>query len=239
MTRREMIVTLDNCLYGRYKFLYISPERLDTELFIARIKGLPVSFIVVDEAHCISQWGYDFRPAYLKIADIRYILPEVPILALTATATPKVAEDIQRKLSFRNGQVFRTGFSRPNLSYVVRQGEDKLQQLLRILNRVPGSAIVYVRNRKRTKEVAEELRKAGISADFFHAGLNSEEKADKQQKWKADEIRVMVSTNAFGMGIDKPNVRVVVHIEMPNAPEEYFQEAVSYTHLTLPTNSRV
>lgn len=225
MTRREMIVTLDNCLYGRYKFLYISPERLDTELFIARIKGLPVSFIVVDEAHCISQWGYDFRPAYLKIADIRYILPEVPILALTATATPKVAEDIQRKLSFRNGQVFRTGFSRPNLSYVVRQGEDKLQQLLRILNRVPGSAIVYVRNRKRTKEVAEELRKAGISADFFHAGLNSEEKADKQQKWKADEIRVMVSTNAFGMGIDKPNVRVVVHIEMPNAPEEYFQEA--------------
>ena len=172
MTRREMIVTLDNCLYGRYKFLYISPERLDTELFIARIKGLPVSFIVVDEAHCISQWGYDFRPAYLKIADIRYILPEVPILALTATATPKVAEDIQRKLSFRNGQVFRTG-----------------------------------------------------SADFFHAGLNSEEKADKQQKWKADEIRVMVSTNAFGMGIDKPNVRVVVHIEMPNAPEEYFQEA--------------
>ena len=167
MTRREMIVTLDNCLYGRYKFLYISPERLDTELFIARIKGLPVSFIVVDEAHCISQWGYDFRPAYLKIADIRYILPEVPILALTATATPKVAEDIQRKLSFRNGQVFRTGFSRPNLSYVVRQGEDKLQQLLRILNRVPGSAIVYVRNRKRTKEVAEELRKAGISADFF------------------------------------------------------------------------
>ena len=162
MTRREMIVTLDNCLYGRYKFLYISPERLDTELFIARIKGLPVSFIVVDEAHCISQWGYDFRPAYLKIADIRYILPEVPILALTASATPKVAE---------------------------------------------------------------ELRKAGISADFFHAGLNSEEKADKQQKWKADEIRVMVSTNAFGMGIDKPNVRAVVHIEMPNAPEEYFQEA--------------
>ena len=225
MTRREMIVTLDNCLYGRYKFLYISPERLDTELFIARIKGLPVSFIVVDEAHCISQWGYDFRPAYLKIADVRYILPEVPILALTATATPKVAEDIQRKLSFRNGQVFRTGFSRPNLSYVVRQGEDKLQQLLRILNRVPGSAIVYVRNRKRTKEVAEELCKAGISADFFHAGLNSEEKADKQQKWKADEIRVMVSTNAFGMGIDKPDVRIVIHIDMPDSPEAYFQEA--------------
>ena len=154
MTRREMIVTLDNCLYGRYKFLYISPERLDTELFIARIKGLPVSFIVVDEAHCISQWGYDFRPAYLKIADIRYILPEVPILALTATATPKVAEDIQRKLSFRNGQVFRTGFSRPNLSYVVRQGEDKLQQLLTASPQPCAGQRYrwYARNRSRTRQ---------------------------------------------------------------------------------------
>ncbi|HIX27465.1 MAG TPA: RecQ family ATP-dependent DNA helicase, partial [Candidatus Barnesiella excrementigallinarum] len=225
MSRREMVTTFDNCLYGRFKFLYISPERLDTELFTARIKGLPVSFIVVDEAHCISQWGYDFRPSYLKIAAIRHTLPHVPVLALTATATPQVAEDIQQKLDFRNGRVFRTDFSRPNLSYVVRQGEDKIQQLLRILHRVPGSAIVYVRNRKRTKEIAGELRKAGISADYFHAGLGTEEKNEKQRKWKEDETRVMVSTNAFGMGIDKPDVRAVVHIDMPNAPEEYFQEA--------------
>ena len=225
MSRREMVVTFDNCLYGRFKFLYISPERIDTELFTARIKGLPVSFIVVDEAHCISQWGYDFRPAYLKIAQIRHTLPHVPVLALTATATPRVAEDIQQKLDFHDGRVFRTPFTRPNISYVVRQGEDKMQQLLRILTRVPGSAIVYVRNRKRTKEVAEELIRAGISADYYHAGLGQEEKNEKQRRWKENETRVMVSTNAFGMGIDKPDVRVVVHIDMPNAPEEYFQEA--------------
>lgn len=225
MSRREMVVTFDNCLYGRFKFLYISPERIDTELFTARIQGLSVSFIVVDEAHCISQWGYDFRPAYLKIAQIRHILPHVPVLALTATATPRVAEDIQQKLNFHDGRVFRTPFTRPNLSYVVRQGEDKMQQLLRILNRVPGSAIVYVRNRKRTKEVAEMLSRAGLSADYYHAGLGQEDKNEKQRRWKEDEIRVMVSTNAFGMGIDKPDVRVVVHLDMPNAPEEYFQEA--------------
>lgn len=225
MSRREMVTTFDNCLYGRFKFLYISPERIDTELFTARIKGLPVSLIVVDEAHCISQWGYDFRPSYLKIARIRQTLPQVPVLALTATATPRVAEDIQQKLDFRDGRVFRTSFTRPNISYVVRPGEDKMQQLLRILNRVPGSAIVYVRNRKRTKEVAEGLRQAGISADYFHAGLGQEEKNEKQRRWKENETRVMVSTNAFGMGIDKPDVRVVVHIDMPNAPEEYFQEA--------------
>ena len=225
MSRREMVVTFDNCLYGRFKFLYISPERIDTELFTARIKGLPVSFIVVDEAHCISQWGYDFRPAYLKIAQIRHTLPHVPVLALTATATPRVAEDIQQKLDFHDGRVFRTPFTRPNISYVVRQGEDKMQQLLRILTRVPGSAIVYVRNRKRTKEVAEALTRAGISADYYHAGLGQEEKNEKQRRWKENETRVMVSTNAFGMGIDKPDVRVVVHLDMPNAPEEYFQEA--------------
>ncbi len=225
LSRRETLTILDNCLYGRFKFLYVSPERLDNELFIARIKGLPVSFLVVDEAHCISQWGYDFRPAYLKIADIRHILPHVPVLALTATATPQVARDIQEKLLFREARVFRTGFTRENLSYVVRQGEDKLQQLLRILTRVPGSAIVYVRNRKRTKEVAEDLIRWGISADYFHAGLGVEEKSEKQRKWKDNETRVMVSTNAFGMGIDKPDVRVVVHMDMPNAPEEYFQEA--------------
>lgn len=225
MSRREMVVTFDNCLYGRFKFLYISPERIDTELFTARIQGLPVSLIVVDEAHCISQWGYDFRPAYLKIVQIRHTLPHVPVLALTATATPIVADDIQKKLDFHDGRVFRTGFARPNLSYVVRPCEDKMQQLLRILHRVPGSAVVYVRNRKRTKEVAEELSRAGISADYYHAGLGQEEKNEKQRKWKADETRVMVSTNAFGMGIDKPDVRVVVHLDMPNAPEEYFQEA--------------
>ncbi len=225
LTHREMVVTLDNCLYGRFKFLYVSPERLDTELFMARIKGMTVSFIVVDEAHCISQWGYDFRPAYLKIADIRRILPAVPVLALTATATPQVAQDIQKKLNFRNGQVFRSGFSRPNIAYVVRQGEDKIQQTIRILTRVPGSAIIYVRNRKRTREVAEELKRLGISADYFHAGLGTEEKAEKQRRWTEDETRVMVSTNAFGMGIDKPNVRVVIHMDMPNSPEEYFQEA--------------
>lgn len=225
MSRREMVVTFDNCLYGRFKFLYISPERIDTELFTARIQGLPVSFIVVDEAHCISQWGYDFRPAYLKIAQIRHTLPHVPVLALTATATPRVAEDIRQKLDFHDGRVFRTPFTRPNLSYVVRQGEDKIQQLLRILNRVPGSAIVYVRNRKRTKEVAEELSRSGLSADYYHAGLGQEDKNEKQRRWKEDETRVMVSTNAFGMGIDKPDVRVVVHLDMPNSPEEYFQEA--------------
>ncbi len=225
LTHREMVITLDNCLYGRFKFLYVSPERLDTELFLARIKGMTISFIVVDEAHCISQWGYDFRPAYLKIADIRRILPDAPVLALTATATPLVAQDIQEKLNFRNGQVFRSGFSRPNIAYVVRQGEDKIQQTMRILSRVPGSAIVYVRNRKRTREVAEELKRLSISADYFHAGLGTEEKAEKQRQWSEDETRVMVSTNAFGMGIDKPNVRVVIHLDMPNSPEEYFQEA--------------
>ena len=189
MSRREMVVTFDNCLYGRFKFLYISPERIDTELFAARIQGLSVSLIVVDEAHCISQWGYDFRPAYLKIVQIRHTLPHVPVLALTATATPIVADDIQKKLDFHDGRVFRTGFARPNLSYVVRPCEDKMQQLLRILHRVPGSAVVYVRNRKRTKEVAEELSRAGISADYYHAGLGQEEKNEKQRKWKVDETR--------------------------------------------------
>ncbi len=225
LSHREMVVTLDNCLYGRFKFLYVSPERLDTELFLARIKGLTISFIVVDEAHCISQWGYDFRPAYLKIADIRRVLPHAPMLALTATATPLVAQDIQEKLCFRNGQVFRSGFSRPNIAYVVRQSEDKIQQTVRILSRVPGSAIIYVRNRKRTREVAETLKQLGLSADYFHAGLGTEEKAEKQRRWSNDETRVIVSTNAFGMGIDKPDVRVVIHLDMPNSPEEYFQEA--------------
>ncbi len=225
LSHREMVLTLDNCLYGRFKFLYVSPERLDTDLFLARIKGMTISFIVVDEAHCISQWGYDFRPAYLKIADIRRTLPHAPVLALTATATPQVAQDIQDKLNFRNGQIFRSGFTRPNISYVVRQGEDKIQQTLRILSRVSGTAIIYVRNRKRTREVAEELRRLGISADYFHAGLGTEEKTEKQRRWSDDETRVMVSTNAFGMGIDKPNVRVVIHMDMPNSPEEYFQEA--------------
>ena len=225
MTRREMIVTLDNCLYGRYKFLYISPERLDTELFIARIKGLPVSFIVVDEAHCISQWGYDFRPAYLKIADIRQLLPGVPVIALTATATPEVVSDIQQRLQFRQENVFRMSFERKNLAYVVRHTEDKENELLHILQRVDGSGIVYTRNRKKTKEISQFLNRNHITATFYHAGLNDETKDSRQKAWLKGEFRVMVATNAFGMGIDKPDVRVVIHADVPDSPEAYFQEA--------------
>lgn len=225
LTRRETIVTLENCIFGKYKFLYVSPERLSSELFLSKLKAMKVSLLVVDEAHCISQWGYDFRPSYIKIADIRNLLPNVPVLALTATATPKVAEDIQEKLHFKAKNIFQKSFFRPNLSYVVRRGENKIQQLVHILNRVPGSAIVYVRSRQRTKEIAEELKRLQISADFYHAGLKSEDKNRKQQMWKEDRCRVIVSTNAFGMGIDKPDVRLVVHLDLPNSPEEYYQEA--------------
>lgn len=225
LTRRETVVTLENCIFGKYKFLYVSPERLSAELFLSKLKAMKVSLLVVDEAHCISQWGYDFRPSYIKIADIRSLLPDVPVLALTATATPKVAKDIQEKLHFKTDNIFQKSFFRPNLSYVVRRGENKIQQLVHILNRVPGSAIVYVRSRQRTKEIAEELRRFQISADFYHAGLKSEDKNQKQQMWKDDCCRVIVSTNAFGMGIDKPDVRLVVHLDLPNSPEEYYQEA--------------
>mgnify|MGYP002511614424 FL=1 len=226
MSREEIVVALENCIFGDYKFLYISPERLDTEIFQTKLRHMKVSMITVDESHCISQWGYDFRPAYLKIADIRKMLPHVPVLALTATATPEVVKDIQIKLGFREGsQTFRMSFERKNLAYIVRKTENKQEELLHILNRVKGSAIVYTRNRKRTREVAELLTNNQITATFYHAGLNNDVKDQRQKSWLTGESRVMVATNAFGMGIDKPDVRLVVHIDMPDSPEAYFQEA--------------
>ena len=226
MTREEILVALDNCIFGDYKFLYISPERLGTEVFLQKLKKMKVSFITIDESHCISQWGYDFRPAYLKIADIREMLPEVPVLALTATATPEVVDDIQKKLGFReDSRVFRMSFERKNLAYIVRPTENKLEELIHILNSVPGSAIVYTRNRRRTREVAERLVNEGMTATFYHAGLNNDVKDDRQKRWVNNEFRVMVATNAFGMGIDKPDVRLVVHVDVPESPEAYFQEA--------------
>ena len=226
MTREEIVVALENCIFGDYKFLYISPERLDTEIFQAKLRHMKVSMITIDESHCISQWGYDFRPAYLKIADIRKLLPHVPVLALTATATPEVVDDIQKKLEFREGsQVFRMSFERKNLAYIVRPTENKAEELLHILNNTTGSAIVYTRNRKRTREIAELLTNNQITATFYHAGLNNDVKDQRQSSWLMEEHRVMVATNAFGMGIDKPNVRLVVHVDMPDSPEAYFQEA--------------
>ena len=226
MTREEIVIALENCIFGNYKFLYISPERLDTEIFQNKLKHMKVSMITVDESHCISQWGYDFRPAYLKIADIRKMLPDVPILALTATATPVVVKDIQLKLGFReNSQTFRMSFERKNLAYIVRSTEDKPKELIHILKSVNGSAIVYTRNRKRTREVADLISSHGISVTFYHAGLNNEVKDQRQKSWQTGETRVIVATNAFGMGIDKPDVRLVIHIDMPDSPEAYFQEA--------------
>lgn len=225
MTRQEIIVQLENCIFGGYKFLYVSPERLSTEIFLAKLHAMNVCLLVVDESHCISQWGYDFRPSYFAIADIREYLPNVPVLALTATATTEVVNDIQERLHFKQKNVFQKSFSRQNLSYVVRQTEDKINTLIYILGKIQGTAIVYVRNRKRTKEIAVSLQQAGIMADYFHAGLNRDEKTRKQNSWKTNECRVIVSTNAFGMGIDKPDVRLVVHIDMPGSLEEYYQEA--------------
>ncbi len=226
MTREEIIVALENCIFGDYKFLYISPERLDTDIFRAKLRSMKVSMITVDESHCISQWGYDFRPAYLNIAEIRQLLPDVPVLALTATATPEVVKDIQARLAFREGSnVFRMSFERKNLAYIVRPTEDKAEELLHILNSVSGCAIVYTRNRKRTREVSEWLVSKGITSTFYHAGLNNDEKDRRQKSWLMDQSRVMVATNAFGMGIDKPDVRIVIHMDMPDSPEAYFQEA--------------
>jgi ATP-dependent DNA helicase RecQ len=216
---------LDNCTYGQVKFIYVSPERLFTERFLIRLLQLPIAFIAVDEAHCISQWGYDFRPAYLKIADIRTHFPKIPILALTATATPEVAQDIQHKLDFKNPEVFKDSFSRDNLSLVVRKTEDKEKECLKILQKLSGTAIIYVRNRKKTKDLAALLTTNRISADFYHAGLSMEERSSKQDLWIQNKIRVMVTTNAFGMGIDKPDVRLVIHWELPDNPEAYYQEA--------------
>jgi ATP-dependent DNA helicase RecQ len=225
MSHQEILVALDNCIFGNYKFLYVSPERLSTELFLSKLAYMQVCMIAVDESHCISQWGYDFRPSYLNISELRDHLPNVPVLALTATATPEVIDDIQEKLRFKKKNVFRKSFERKNIAYVIRKTEDKLYEIIKILKSVPGTAIVYVRSRKGTKEIASELVKAGIHADFFHAGLTSDEKIRKQNNWKNDQCRVIVCTNAFGMGIDKPDVRVVVHYELPASLEEYFQEA--------------
>ena len=225
MTREEIVIALENCIFGNYKFLYVSPERLDTEIFQIKLRSMHVSLITVDESHCISQWGYDFRPAYLKIANIRQLLPGVPVIALTATATPEVVSDIQQRLQFRQENVFRMSFERKNLAYVVRHTEDKESELLHILQRVDGSGIVYTRNRKKTKEISQFLNRNHITATFYHAGLNDETKDSRQKAWLKGEFRVMVATNAFGMGIDKPDVRLVIHADVPDSPEAYFQEA--------------
>nr|WP_321405348.1 ATP-dependent DNA helicase RecQ [uncultured Carboxylicivirga sp.] len=225
LTRDEINTILENCIFGGTKFLYLSPERIGTELFLEKLPHMQISMLAIDEAHCISQWGYDFRPSYLKIAKIREHLPDVPVLALTATATPEVVKDIQQKLHFKQENVFEKSFKRDNLAYVVRYAEDKEEQLLMVLQKVPGSAVVYVRNRKKTKEYAELLLKNGISASSFHAGMPQEVKDERQKQWTNGEVRVMVSTNAFGMGIDKPDVRLVVHMDAPDSLEAYFQEA--------------
>ena len=220
MSYDKQRVALDNCLYGPYHFLYCSPERLESEEFRKRLKDLPIGLIAVDEAHCISQWGYDFRPSYLNIAAVRELLPDVPVLALTATATPDTIEDIQDKLGFREKNVLRKSFHRENLTYVVRRTDNKDEQVAHILSKVPGSAIVYVRNRKRAQELAEFLH-----TDYYHAGLTTKERNDRQQAWTEGKTRVIVATNAFGMGIDKPDVRVVIHYDLPSHLESYYQEA--------------
>ena len=224
MGRREVELTLNNAAYGDFKFLYVSPERLGTRLFRNYLQEMNVSFIVVDEAHCISQWGYDFRPDYLQIGALRDMV-DAPVIALTATATPQVAEDIMERLRFEDKCLIKSGFERPNLSYIVRRTEDKPGQLLSICSNVAGTGIVYVRSRKRTEELAAFLNSNGIAASFYHAGLGADSRTDRQEQWKKDKIRVMVCTNAFGMGIDKPDVRFVVHFDVPDSPEAYFQEA--------------
>jgi ATP-dependent DNA helicase RecQ len=225
LSRAEHTLGIDRCRLGKSRLLYLSPEKLQSERFVETLSEMNVSLIVVDEAHCISQWGYDFRPSYLKISSLRRLFPNAPVLALTASATPEVVNDIMTRLEFRHRNVFARSFSRPNISYIVRNDYDKERQLINILSNTTGSAIVYVRSRVRTREIAEMLSSKGISADFYHAGLQAQEKAQKQEKWKSEETRVIVATNAFGMGIDKPDVRVVVHIDCPLSLEEYYQEA--------------
>ena len=225
MSRDTIVTTLENCIFGGVKLLYISPERISSDLFQIKLKHMKVSFITVDEAHCISQWGYDFRPSYLQIAVIRKLVPNVPILALTATATPDVIDDIQERLGFTEKNVFRMSFERKNLVYVVRQAEDKEAEMVHILQSIPKTAIVYCRSRKRTKEIAQLLMQYGISATWYHAGLEPAVKDQRQSEWQHDKVRVIVATNAFGMGIDKANVRVVVHMDCPSSLEAYFQEA--------------
>lgn len=225
MSYHEIITAYENCIFGDYKFLYISPERLSSDLFKAKVKAMNVSMITVDESHCISQWGYDFRPAYLNIADVREMLPDAPVLALTATATLNVVKDIQDKLHFKEENVFRMSFERKNLAYVVRHTENKEDELLHIIRSIDGSVIIYTRSRKRTKDIAVMLNKEGITALYYHAGLSNIEKDKRQHSWQSGETRVMVATNAFGMGIDKPDVRLVIHVDTPDSPEAYFQEA--------------
>ena len=225
MSRDAIVITLENCIFGGVKLLYISPERISSDLFQIKLKHMKVSFITVDEAHCISQWGYDFRPSYLQIAVIRKLVPNVPILSLTATATPDVIDDIQERLGFTEKNVFRMSFERKNLAYVVRQAEDKEAEMVHILQSIPKTAIVYCRSRKRTKEVAQLLMQYGISATWYHAGLEPAVKDQRQSEWQHDKVRVMVATNAFGMGIDKADVRVVIHMDCPSSLEAYFQEA--------------
>ncbi len=225
MSYEDIIISIDNCIYGNYKFLYVSPERLGTRIFLEKIPHLQISLIAVDESHCISQWGYDFRPAYRQIANIKNLLPNVPILALTATATPEVVNDIQTQLQFKSPNVYQKSFVRTNLVYVVRYTDDKLTHLLKILQAVPGTSVVYVRNRKKTKEIADFLNENNISANYFHAGISNQLKDERQKQWKNNTCRVIVSTNAFGMGIDKPEVRTVIHLDLPDSIENYFQEA--------------
>ena len=225
MHRDAIVATLENCVLGGTRLLYISPERIGSDIFQVKLRHMKVSFITVDEAHCISQWGYDFRPSYLQIAAIRRLVPEAPVLALTATATPEVVDDIQERLGFKVKNVFRMSFERKNLAYVVRQTEDKDAEMVHILQSVPQTAIIYCRSRKRTKDVAQKLTEYGISATWYHAGLEPAVKDQRQNDWQNDRIRVIVATNAFGMGIDKPDVRVVIHLDCPSSLEAYFQEA--------------
>ena len=225
MQHDDILRVLENCILGSTKLLYVSPERLSSQLFQTKLRHMRVSFITVDEAHCISQWGYDFRPSYLEIAAIRHLLPGVPVLALTATATPQVVDDIQERLEFRQKNVFRMSFERKNLAYLVRNTPDKHYELIHILEQQPGAAIVYVRSRRHAREIAEQLGEAGLSATFYHAGLDYADKDSRQRDWQHDRVRIMVATNAFGMGIDKPDVRVVVHYDCPDSLEAYFQEA--------------
>lgn len=225
MSFREIDIALNNAIHGHFKFLYLSPERLQNELFLARLPQMNISLLAVDEAHCISQWGYDFRPAYLQIAKIREKLPYVPVLALTATATPEVVKDIQQKLLFKKENVLQKSFERKNLAYIVVYEDDKLNRLINICNKIQGTGVVYARNRKKTQEIALFLKQHNISADFYHAGLNAQERNKKQEEWIKNKTRIMVATNAFGMGIDKPDVRFVVHLDLPDNLEAYFQEA--------------
>jgi len=225
MTKNEIEVVISNAVTGSLQFLYLSPERLETEIITMNIERMNISLIAVDEAHCISQWGYDFRPSYLKIAEIRKYLPLVPILALTATATTNVVEDIQNQLLFKSPNVFQQSFERKNLTYIVQKEEDKFNRLLKIIHRIPGSGIIYMRSRNKTQEIALFLKSKNISADFYHAGLEMKVRSKKQEAWMKGFVRIMVATNAFGMGIDKPDVRFVVHMDVPDSLEAYFQEA--------------